>query len=163
MSITYVGIVSDSHGRLDNMKRMAAHCPDVAAWIHAGDYCEDSKALEAYAGVPVYAVRGNNDFVCRPWPDQRCIDIAGVTIFVTHGHQWYGESRRRHLLALGQAQGASLVVFGHSHRKFLETVQGIWLVNPGSISLPRDSRQGTYGICTIENGHIKDVKLYQVT
>lgn len=58
------------------------------------------------------------------------------------------------LLELGRTADASLVVFGHSHRRFLEEEQGITLVNPGSIALPRDNKRGTYAVCEITNGTV---------
>lgn len=63
MSTVRVGLVSDSHGRFECLSRMADAAPDVAAWIHCGDYCDDGEDLAIYTGVPVYAVLGNNDYM----------------------------------------------------------------------------------------------------
>lgn len=162
MSCVSIGLVSDSHGRFKCLKQMADEAPDVAAWIHAGDYCSDAADLHAYTGVPVYEVRGNNDFMVQGIPDYRKVTIAGVTIIVTHGHQWYGNSRLEKLTALGRKNNAQLVVFGHTHRRYqqLHTLPAI--VNPGSIALPRDAGSGTYSICTIENGSIKEITSYEL-
>ena len=158
----YIGLVSDSHGRLNRLERMADAAPDVSAWLHGGDYCEDSEALASYTGVPVYAVRGNNDFHDRTYPDSRKVTIEGVSITVIHGHQWYGSNRFDKLSLLGRKNKSPLVMFGHTHRCFLEKKEGVLVVNPGSISLSRDSRKGTYGICTIEDGAVTDVKFYEL-
>lgn len=159
--IEYVGIVSDSHGMFGGMQVMVDRSPQVSVWIHGGDYCEDGDDLAVYAGVPVYAVRGNNDYWNHQCPDSRVVTVGGVSITAIHGHQWYS-GRLSHLSALGKKNHSSLVVFGHTHRMCLEEVEGITIVNPGSISLPRDSKKGTYAVCAIENSHIKDVKLYHV-
>ena len=45
MSTVRVGLVSDSHGRFECLSRMADTAPDVAAWIHCGDYCDDGEDL----------------------------------------------------------------------------------------------------------------------
>lgn len=159
----YVGIVSDSHGRYEALERMLDQAPDVAAWIHCGDYYRDGEDLAIAAGVPVYAVMGNNDYYSdSQGPECRSVTIGGVTIVAIHGHQWYGAERVQQLVALGKQQGAALVAFGHTHRRFLETVGGITVVNPGSIALPRDGRRGTYGIARITQGVIKDIRLYEV-
>jgi putative phosphoesterase len=162
MSRIYVGLVSDSHGRMERLEQMAEAAPQVTAWIHGGDYCDDANALAAYTGLPVYGVRGNNDFFIHDVPDCRNISIGGVTLTAVHGHQWYSGNRTLKLVELGRKNGADLVLFGHTHRRFLEKHDGIFIVNPGSISLSRDSRRGTYGICSIDDGVITEVRLYEV-
>ncbi len=160
----YIGIVSDSHGHFPALERMADEAPDVAAWIHCGDYCEDGDDLALYTGVPVYAVLGNNDFMTQTnTPECRTVTVGGVTIVAVHGHQWYGRQRLEKLAALGRAHGAALVAFGHTHRRFYDTVNGMSLINPGSIALPRDGRYGTYAVCRVENGVLTDVRMYELT
>lgn len=154
----YLGLVSDSHGRFGALEKMADAEPHVGAWIHAGDYSRDGDDLALYTDVPVFSVLGNNDL----WgdsnaPERRVVTWQGVRIAVIHGHQWYGERRMKKLLELGRTADASLVVFGHSHRRFLEEEQGITLVNPGSIALPRDNKRGTYAVCEITNGTVGNI------
>jgi putative phosphoesterase len=143
------------------MERMVEQCPQVTTWIHGGDYCEDADDLALYVDVPVYSVRGNNDFRSYNVPECRTLSVDGVGITVIHGHQWY-HNRLQRLAELGKKNHSSLVVFGHTHRRFLEQVEGITVVNPGSISRPRDCRTGTYAICCIENGVLGDVKLVEL-
>ena len=57
---------------------------------------------------------------------------------------------------------SDLVAFGHTHRRFIKTEGDLWVVNPGSIGLPRDNRQGTYAIVSIEDGAIKDVAFREI-
>ncbi|MCI1821185.1 MAG: YfcE family phosphodiesterase, partial [Megasphaera sp.] len=142
MSQRRIGIVSDSHGCVYNIECMVKKAPEVVCWIHAGDYCEDAEILAAYAGVPVYSVRGNNDLYAYQKPDCRDVAVDGVIITVIHGHQWY-DNRLKKLIELGKNHQASLVVFGHTHCQMLEKREKILIVNPGSISLPRDGKTGT--------------------
>lgn len=160
MSKVYVGIVSDSHGRFAALEKMVEQAPDVADWIH----CGDGDDLAIYTGVPVYTVLGNNDFMTETnTPEYRNIMIGGIHIAAIHGHQWYGRQRLEKLAALGKQMDAALVVFGHTHRWYYETVDGMPILNPGSIALPRDGRQGTYAICCIENSVLTDVRMYELT
>ena len=81
MSTVRVGLVSDSHGRFECLSRMADAAPDVAAWIHCGDYCDDGEDLAIYTGVPVYAVLGNNDYMTHTNdPECRCVTVGGIRI-----------------------------------------------------------------------------------
>ena len=161
MSQQQIGIVSDSHGRIHTIERMVEQAPKVVCWIHAGDYCEDAEILAAYAGVPVYAVRGNNDLYAYQEPDCRDVVVNGVIITVIHGHQWY-DNRLEKLIELGKNHQASLVVFGHTHCQMLEKKEKIIIVNPGSLSLPRDGKTGTYAVGTIDNSTLVGVQLYEL-
>ena len=38
----------------------------------------------------------------------------------------------------------------------------MWVVNPGSIGLPRDGRKGTYAIVSIDDGVITDVAFHEI-
>lgn len=162
MSTVRVGIVSDSHGRFRPLEQMVEQAPDVAAWVHCGDYSDDGDDLAVYTGVPVYTVRGNNDFMSDA-PSCRKITIGGITIIAVHGHQWYGTERLKKLQHLGRENNADLIAFGHTHRRFCEQDDDMVIVNPGSISLPRDGKIGTYAVCTIADGILKDVQLYELT
>ena len=103
MSTVRVGLVSDSHGRFECLSRMADAAPDVAAWIHCGDYCDDGEDLAIYTGVPVYAVLGNNDYMTHTNdPECRCVTVGGIRIVAIHGCQCYGERRRQKLVELGR-------------------------------------------------------------
>ncbi|MCH4178730.1 MAG: metallophosphoesterase [Megasphaera sp.] len=159
-----IGVVSDSHGRFKRLKKMADEAPAVSAWIHGGDYSSDADDLATYTGVPAYAVLGNNDYFRESTaPECRKVTLAGVTIVVIHGCQWYGEKRLEKLVELGQENKASLVIFGHTHRCFLKNIDGITILNPGSIGLPRDCRHGTYGIVTIDQKKIQDIRMYELS
>ncbi|KUH55381.1 MULTISPECIES: metallophosphoesterase [unclassified Megasphaera] len=163
MSVVRIGLVSDSHGRFSCLEQMVDQAPDVCCWIHGGDYCEDAEDLGAYAAVPVYAVLGNNDYLTDlNVPERRLVKAAGLTIAVIHGSQWYGEKRLQKLEEWGHHAGADLVVFGHTHRQYLLEREDLVIVNPGSISRPRDGREGTYAIVIAEDGRLADIQFYHL-
>lgn len=95
-------------------------------------------------------------------PECRCVTVGGVRIVAIHGCQWYGERRWQKLVELGRQNQADLVVFGHTHRRFAKMDGEMWVVNPGSIGLPRDGREGTYAIVSIDDGVITDVAFHQI-
>ncbi|MCI1750093.1 MAG: YfcE family phosphodiesterase [Megasphaera cerevisiae] len=164
MKPVLIGVVSDSHGRFRELERMVEQAPDVSVWLHGGDYCNDGEDLSIYTGVPVYSVRGNNDFMSNfAAPECRKIRIDGMNVMLIHGHQWYGQQRLEKLVELGQTHAASLVAFGHTHRRFLKKTDGITILNPGSIGLPRDGHNGTYAVCTISKGILTNVRIYELT
>lgn len=79
-------VFSDSHGRtLDMYGLIETEAPDAV--IHLGDHYEDACDLRrSYPNMPVYAVRGNNDFE----PDAPLFSVIapeGVRMYLTHGHR----------------------------------------------------------------------------
>jgi putative phosphoesterase len=56
--------------------------------LHAGDVGGDDILDELEAIAPVYAVRGNTDRFDNPrLPASRELDIRGVRVHVSHGHE----------------------------------------------------------------------------
>ena len=62
----------------------------------------------------------------------------------------------------GRSRNVDIVMFGHTHRPFLEQSDGVTLLNPGSLSYPRqEGRKGSYMIMEIdEKGRIKYRECY---
>ena len=103
---------------------------------------------ELRAIAPVEAVRGNMDHhpALLNLPVKRVISAGNRSIGLTHG------SGAPHGLAarvLRMFDGVDCVVFGHSHRTFNETVNGVLLFNPGTPTDRRFSSAHTYGIIEI--------------
>lgn len=52
----------------------------------------------------------------------------------------------------GRARGVDVVIFGHTHRPFVEIGDDLIVLNPGSISYPRqDGKECTYIIMEIDS------------
>ncbi|MBP5444968.1 MAG: phosphodiesterase [Acholeplasmatales bacterium] len=86
----------------------------------------------------ILCVRGN----CDAEVDQMMLDFSieeknilivnnDKKIFLTHGHI-YNENN------LPPLRDIDYLFCGHTHRKLLKEVDGVTVVNPGSISLPKD-------------------------
>ena len=85
----------------------------------------------------VTAVRGNIDVHAPELPDAITIDVHDldgplVTLLLVH-IAVYGPKLRADVAKLARAEGASIVVCGHSHVPFIGRDKGITMVNPGSI------------------------------
>ena len=51
----------------------------------------------------------------------------------------------------GRSRGADLVMFGHTHRPFFLQKDGMTILNPGSLSFPRqEGRRGSYMIMEVD-------------
>lgn len=145
-------IFSDSHGDIDNCMEIIEKTTDVSAIFHAGDCVRDAEDLQAiYPQIPVYFVRGNNDWFSNE-PLSRKVIIDGVSIFITHGHEQNVkyEFQFTTLLKSAEAYDPDLVIFGHTHKSVIDYKGKTTIVNPGSIRYTK-----TYAEAEIENGKIK--------
>jgi putative phosphoesterase len=131
-----LAIVADTHSQPHPraIGHLAARRPD--AILHAGDI-GDLHVLDALAGVaPVLAVRGNIDTRARALPDVLTLDLAGddrqMRLLLLHiGVN--GPRLRADAARLARAEGASMVVCGHSHVPFIGRDRDLTVFNPGSI------------------------------
>lgn len=146
-------ILSDSHGDTDRCINIINKFEGkIDAVIHAGDCVRDAEDLSfIYPELPVYYVRGNNDIFTTAQGDL-IIDIGGVRIFVTHGHDYRVKYELRYTTLAQKAQsvGSKLCVFGHTHMPYTDFVGEMTVLNPGSVRFG-----GTYAIAEIENGKVK--------
>ncbi|WP_078379492.1 metallophosphoesterase [Sutcliffiella halmapala] len=138
-----VVIVSDNHGQKEVLQQIKTrHHEDVDHFIHCGDSELPLKSGEMNG---FDAVRGNCDFDSN-YPEQLTKKIEENRLFVTHGHLYQVKSSLLPLRYAAEEVGANVVCFGHSHIAGAEYLDGILFVNPGSIALPRMTRDKTYAI-----------------
>lgn len=143
-------IISDTHGNHKNLDRVLELERPYELLIHLGDVEGDEDYLEAAAGCPVTAVRGNNDYFSQ-LPQEQMIEVAGKRIFLTHGHYYYVAAGVEHLIREAQGRGADMVMFGHTHRPMVRQEGNLSVINPGSLSYPRqEGRKASYIIMETE-------------
>ena len=128
--------------------------------LHLGDHTDDARELESvFPRLTVCSVRGNNDYFDREVPEHAVVTLDGVRIFLTHGHREQVYVREgKQVAQLAREEGCGLAFFGHTHRMYLERINGVLVCNPGSISLPRGG-PASYGRLTVENGQPKLLEL----
>ena len=119
-----IGVLSDTHGLL--RPQAVEALKGVSLIIHAGDIGAP-EILESLGRIaPVRAVRGNTDRGewARALPSTEVVEVGEVQLYVLHD---------LHTLDLDPgAAGFAAVIFGHSHRPFLERKDGVLYLNPGS-------------------------------
>jgi uncharacterized protein len=146
-------IVSDSHGLKEELLAIKKkHENEVDLMIHCGDseLMSHSKELEGFV-----AVKGNMDLYGRDLPKDAIEQLGDRCIYVTHGHLYDVKMSHMSLAYRAEETGASIVCFGHSHIAEAYEREGMILINPGSIRLPRGSFEKTYCILEIEAEMIK--------
>lgn len=100
--------------------------------------CGDSE-LSPNDLLSFLTVKGNCDF--RNYPRYRIIEIDDyLKILITHGHLYKNEQ----LLQMCKDNNCNVVITGHTHIKKLQIVDDIYMINPGSITRPRDVDSNTF-------------------
>jgi putative phosphoesterase len=144
-----VGLIADTHGLL--RREVFAAFKNVDLILHAGDVGPDEILDELATIAPVQAVRGNTDPVGNPrLPDNLELEILGVTVHVSHGHE-VGATPER-LLA---SYDADVIVYGHTHREMVTRAIGRVAVNPGAAGARRFDLMPCVGLMTIERGEVE--------
>ena len=109
---------------------------------------EYGEALE----LPLLAVRGNCDFSGEN-PETRVVTAGNVRIFMAHGHDLGVRGTREVLVRLARENGCRIALYGHTHKGDTHYEEGIYVMNPGSPSQPRDGR-ASYGIIDLTDAGI---------
>ena len=78
--------------------------------------------------------------------DFRVEDLCGRRLFFTHGHHYNVDQRPSAELL----DGAEYVVYGHFHVPMKRQEGGVWYLNPGSVSIPKEG--SSRGYMTLEDG-----------
>lgn len=139
-------IVSDTHGYDKNFYQVIEKVGPVDMVIHAGDLSGSERDFRRELNCALMMVTGNNDWGSM-LKQEELFEFDGHTILLTHGHRdgvYYGTDR---LIYKASEKGADIVIYGHTHVPAIEYDDelGIWAVNPGSLSLPRQNgHQASY-------------------
>lgn len=140
-------ILSDTHGLVLPIQEIIQHHPDCSAIFH----CGDSELMNFDPTLKkMHVVRGNCDYD-RTLPNDLTIDIGKHKIYSTHGHLYGVKSSLDQLATKAQSMNADIALYGHSHVAKVDHINGVTLINPGSIAYPRGRKEPTYAILTLDN------------
>lgn len=148
-------VVSDTHGNNTNLRKAIANMGEnLDLMIHLGDFMCSTDVIKELAGCPVEMVKGNCDSFCN-LQSAALIEIAGHKAFITHGHIYGGKWGIGTMKDIALENGAEIIMFGHTHEPIIEKYPGITVINPGSLSRPRqDGHRPTYIVMTVgDNGN----------
>ncbi len=143
-------IVSDTHGHEKNLETVIEKTVPVDLFIHLGDIEGHEDYIEALAGCPVHMVSGNNDFFSE-LPREEELQLGRYRVLITHGHYYgvsVGTSRLKEEAA---SRNIDIVMYGHTHRPEIDRGEEVTVVNPGSLSYPRQwGRKPSYLIMELD-------------
>ncbi|MCF0258722.1 MAG: metallophosphoesterase [Erysipelotrichaceae bacterium] len=131
---TEVIIVSDTHGKTHYLDEIEKLYPHADLYVHCGDLEDNPGKYPKWLFV-----RGNNDWM-GGMPENRIVTLMGHKILILHSHQVSYSKRESQLAAIAQDNGCDIVLYGHTHVSKIQRVNGVLLINPGSMWMSRDGR-----------------------
>jgi putative phosphoesterase len=142
-----IGLISDTHGMVRASVFDALAGVDLI--LHAGDVGPDDVLTELETIAPVHAVFGNTDRPGNPRHSaEHVMDVAGVSIHVSHGHELGSPTPARLLAAYPQR----VLVYGHTHRQLITEADGRLVINPGAAGARRFDLVPSVAKLTITGG-----------
>lgn len=141
-----IGLISDTHGLL--RPDVHAALAGVSLILHAGDVCGDTILDELALIAPVRAVYGNCDEWDPRLAERLDLEVAGVRIHVSHGH----ELGRPAAATVAAAYDADVCVYGHTHRQLIERVGTTLVINPGAAGPRRFDLEPSVAILVCHGG-----------
>lgn len=121
-----IGVISDTHGFLD--PRVPKLFAGVDHILHAGDVGPHALLLALEVIAPVTAVLGNTD-TWLPLKLTETMDLGGRKFLLHHivDPRALTDDLKQRLAA----ERPDVVVFGHTHKGFCETIGNVLFLNPG--------------------------------
>ncbi len=122
-----IGLISDTHTFLD--PRVPRLLAGVVHILHAGDIGLPKLIVELERIAPVTAVSGNTDDPGFHWRPTELVALGSRKFLLQHIAN--PRSPDPALLTRMQREQPDVVVFGHTHKPFCESINGVLFLNPG--------------------------------
>ena len=151
-------VLSDTHGRsslIDRVLRLEITAKEV---FFLGDVVSDvEEIMSEYPDRNFHIVHGNCDYFCD-YPLFDIVECGGTTVYMTHGHKHFVKSGVSDILEAAKNTGAEIALYGHTHISSIDYKDGIYLINSGSLALPRDGKPSYAVIDITKQGILPAIK-----
>ncbi len=159
-------VISDSHGRADRVREVAARHKDAEAILFLGDGIRDLELVDPVASRAICAVRGNCDIFSllsdekNEISEERLLVFGDRHILMMHGHTKGVKGGLENALSYAYGRGADILLFGHTHipleKYFPEgsIVDGITLERPMYAFNPGSLGESYFGYIEIRGNDI---------
>lgn len=148
-------IVSDTHRRDGNLQTVIEKTAPFDMLIHLGDAEGSEDRIETWCreqneNCQVHMILGNNDFFSNLEREKE-ISIGDYRAFLTHGHFYSVSVGTERLADEARDRKVQIAMFGHTHKPCLDIRSDLTILNPGSLSFPRqDGRKPSYMIMELD-------------
>ncbi len=152
-------ICSDTHGKQDLMKQVIEREKPFEVLVHAGDMEDQVICVLGYTDYQVRIVAGNCDYGLG-YSREQFFDLGKFHTLLLHGNICGGMSCNpahdlNPLCEYAKRKGADILIYGHTHVPKVVKRNHLLVINPGSLSLPRqENHEPSYAVLNIEGDDI---------
>ena len=140
-------VLSDSHGNRAGVEKLLPLIAENHYCVYLGDGVRDISSVIGEYPKKVYFCAGNCDFFSE-FPTEGILEAEQVKIFYTHGHKYGVKSGLSALAKEAKSRGCSVAFYGHTHMPLISEIDGVLLVNPGSLRYDVD-KGGSYAYVVV--------------
>lgn len=146
-----IAVFSDTHNMFSRLPLALERVGKLDLLFHLGDFAIDAERIAHELGdVPFFSVKGNND-AGSVYPRVRMERVEDVWIMLLHGD---GYHTLYQLIDKARENRCSAVLFGHTHVPLLQADGELLVINPGSMSLPRQGSKPSCAVLEVEGADI---------
>lgn len=146
-----IAVFSDTHNMFSRLPLALERVGKVDLLFHLGDFAIDAERIAHELGdVPFFSVKGNND-AGSVYPRVRIERVEDVWIMLLHGDGYHALYQ---LIDKARENRCSAVLFGHTHVPLLQADGELFVINPGSMSLPRQGSKPSCAVLEVEGADI---------
>jgi putative phosphoesterase len=144
--MTKIGVISDTHNFLD--PQVLRLLKGVDHILHAGDIGQSKLISDLRRIAPVTAVLGNTDEPNSGFAITEVVTLAGKKFLIHHivNPRSPGDEIKSRIAR----EKPEVVVFGHTHKPFCETIGSTLYFNPGAAGKARFGLERTLAILHCE-------------
>lgn len=143
-------VISDTHGNINNVLSILEKNQEIDRIIHLGDNEKDAEDLEYITSLPIDYVPGNCDYMSNNQPE-KILSLVNKRIFITHGHYYGVKKNLEKIKKIGIENNFDMILYGHTHIACIEKYKKLSIINPGSITDPRDGKGCSFALLEIDD------------
>ena len=140
-------VLSDTHHSIDKALEVYRKYDHIDLVIHCGDYVSDALDFQRQTAAKVVYVNGNCDKSFDE-KDYQILETECGNLLISHGHMQNVSYSQQSIYYLACENNCIAAIYGHTHIPVNTKWEGVHLINPGSISKPRDGSKGSYALIT---------------
>ncbi|MBO5713132.1 MAG: metallophosphoesterase [Clostridia bacterium] len=125
--------LSDTHGNVQALESLTGLFSECDYIVHLGDGARDMKNYYADYGNKIYQVNGNCDVMAYGLK-YFVLEVEKVRILLTHGDVYGVKNGLNKVKDYAKSLDCSVVLYGHTHQAEIQEIEGVMLINPGSLS-----------------------------